>query len=100
MELQRGINTNACVASHSPGEEHSNTIGQVFQGEDKSLTLIPRDLYCETACILTCSRKKNWEKQNIGLLFAWSKGINSPSCTAASIPSKMSNRFRLTPSLL
>lgn len=51
-ELQRGINIKACVASPSPGEEHSNTIGLVFQGEDNDLTLIPRYLYSETACIL------------------------------------------------
>ena len=53
-ELQRGINIKACVASPSPGEERPNAIGLVFQGEDNNLTLIPHNLYCETACILTC----------------------------------------------
>jgi hypothetical protein len=60
IELQRGINIKACVASPSPGEEHPNAIGLVFQGEDNNLTLIPHYLYCETACILTCP--ENWEK--------------------------------------
>ena len=52
IELQRGINIKACVASPSPGEERPNAIGLVFQGEDNDLTLIPRYLYSETACIL------------------------------------------------
>ena len=29
IELQRGINIKACVASPSPGEEHPNAIGLV-----------------------------------------------------------------------
>jgi hypothetical protein len=49
-----GINIKACVASPSPGEDHSNTIGLVFNGEDNHFTLIPRYLFRETACLLFC----------------------------------------------
>ena len=59
IELQRGINIKACVASPSPGEEHANAIGLVFQGEDNNLTLIPRYLCCETKCLLPFPQKFN-----------------------------------------
>jgi hypothetical protein len=49
-----GINIKACVASPSPGEGRSNTIGLVLKGEDNDLTLTPRYLSRETACLLSC----------------------------------------------